>query len=125
MHRRKRNRAAGWLLSLGRDRRSYHVSGCHQINFDRILDLQEQRARIFHSPLGVWNREVNCSGPVVGHHLYIGWDRDFMVDAMNVKHSVDSDRGLSLTRDGSLDSVGMKNDFRITAAFKNFLVHLV
>src|SRR6202050_2655981 len=113
-----------WLLSRIGDRCSYHVSGGQQVNFDRVVDVQKQRALICHSPLPVRNREVNRRGPAAQRYPQFGWHGDLAVDAVDIEHAVHSYRRLSLRRNRALNAVRAKRNFRIALALQDFAVHL-
>src|SRR6266567_2235975 len=124
MHGRKGNRPAGWLLSRT-DRRVFHYVSCRDHNdLYRIIDPQEQRTRIFHSPLRIGNGEVDGRSPVIRGYFYFSRYHDLVVDAMNVEHAVNPDGRFSLAGYRAFNPIGMKSNFWIAIAFQNFFVHL-
>lgn len=122
MHRRKGNRPAERLLSGSCGRASCYAPGSNQIDLHRIIHPQEQRARIFHSPLRIGNREVNRRAPTARRPLHFGGHGDLAVYSVDVEPAVHSYRRRSLRRNRALNSVRTKRNFRIALALRDLVV---
>src|SRR6266852_1138777 len=126
MRRRKEHLVAGWLLTAAARRgfqRLGDVSLRRDFNLDRIVDMQEQVARILDSPLLIGNREVRVRTPMVRTDVRFGGDRDFVIRTVNAENPMDLYRGLSLSRYCALNAVWTKHNLRIALALQYVLMH--
>src|SRR2546430_16975195 len=91
MRRRRKNFAAGWLLTAARS--GFQSLGDdslrRDVNLHRIADMQEEVARILDSPFLVGNRELRVSAPMVRTDVRFGGNHNFVncaVDAGSPVH---------------------------------------
>ena len=91
-------------------------------DFDSFIYLQQERARIFHTPRDIWHRKLRCGCDLAGCGLNLEWKGDRVIDAVNTENAVN----LNLRdRPGRFATqvVGREYYFRVAITLQNVFMH--
>ena len=115
------------LKSSSELRRGSVLQTSFQIKFDlyRVVDPEEEVARILEAPIDERYAEVRAARPMVSGKLCLYRHRQFVFAAMQNKKSVHLNSKRSLRRNLPFHAVGSKNNFRVLPAFENLFVHFL